>query len=331
MSASGLHISISAEKLFSVGNLVITNSMFTSMIVSAILIAFAIAVNIQLKKTNRPKGLQNFAEFIIEALHGLVHGVTGDLKKTRLFFPVISSFFLWILLNNWLGLVPGVGTIRMIEQPETEAHIEESMEVNTEEAMEVEEHSGLVEVAHAAETVDTHEEEILIEKDNIELVETDNHSTDILAGEVEETVTQHDTQLTEHIKYVPIFRPGTADLNTTLALAIISIFVTQIFGIKYLSLGYFKKFFNFSNPIMTFVGLLEIVSEFAKIISFAFRLFGNIFAGEVLLVVMAFLLPVVVPMPFYGLELFVGFIQALVFAMLSLVFFNMATHSHDEH
>jgi len=151
MSASGLHISISAEKLFSVGNLVITNSMFTSMVVSAILIAFAFAVNIQLKKTNRPKGLQNFAEFIIEALHSLVHGVTGDLKKTRLFFPVISSFFLWILLNNWLGLVPGVGTIRMIEQPETEAHMEESVEV--------EEHSGLVEAVHALETVETHEEE----------------------------------------------------------------------------------------------------------------------------------------------------------------------------
>ena len=82
---------------------------------------------------------------------------------------------------------------------------------------------------------------------------------------------------------------------------------------------------------MFFVGILELISEFAKIISFAFRLFGNIFAGEVLLVVMAFLFPVILPMPFYGLELFVGFIQALVFSMLTLVFFNMATISHEEH
>ena len=82
---------------------------------------------------------------------------------------------------------------------------------------------------------------------------------------------------------------------------------------------------------MTFVGFLELISEFAKIISFAFRLFGNIFAGEVLLVVISALLPIIAPMPFYGLELFVGFIQALVFAMLSLVFFNMATQSHDQH
>ena len=134
-----------------------------------------------------------------------------------------------------------------------------------------------------------------------------------------------------HVVKAPIFRPGSADLNTTLALAIVSVIVTQIFGLMALKFSYLKKFFNFSSPIDFFVGILEIISEFAKIISFAFRLFGNIFAGEVLLVVIAFLIPVVLPMPFYGLELFVGFIQALVFAMLSLVFFNMATQSHEEH
>ena len=80
---------------------------------------------------------------------------------------------------------------------------------------------------------------------------------------------------------------------------------------------------------MFFVGILEIISEFAKVISFTFRLFGNIFAGEVLLAVILALVPVIAPMPFYGLELFVGFIQALVFAMLSLVFFNMASESHE--
>lgn len=310
MSASGLHISISAEKLFSVGNLVITNSMFTSMVVSAILITFALITHSQLKKTDKPTGLQNFAEFIIEALHGLVHGVTGDLKKTRLFLPVIASFFLWILLNNWLGLVPGVGTIRMIEKSETE-----TIQIAPETT---EEHSGIVESVHASEPVITDEH-----------AETNEATTTEKVAPTAETEHAVASEESHGPKYIPIFRPGTADLNTTMALAIISILITQVFGVMYLHLGYFKKFFNFSNPIMTFVGLLEIVSEFAKIISFAFRLFGNIFAGEVLLVVMAFLLPVVVPMPFYGLELFVGFIQALVFSMLSLVFFNMATQSHD--
>jgi F-type H+-transporting ATPase subunit a len=88
--------------------------------------------------------------------------------------------------------------------------------------------------------------------------------------------------------------------------------------------GVFEGFVNM------FVGLLELVSEFAKIISFTFRLFGNIFAGEVLLGVLAFLIPYIVSLPFYGLELFVGFVQALVFMMLSVVFFTLATLGHGE-
>ena len=130
--------------------------------------------------------------------------------------------------------------------------------------------------------------------------------------------------------FIPYLRAGTADLNTTLALAIISVLLTQIYGVSFQKLSYFSKFINFSSPINFFVGLLEMILEAAKIMSFAFRLFGNIFAGEVLLAVMTFLIPLVVPMPFYGLEIFVGFIQALVFSMLSLVFFNMATIGHGE-
>jgi len=105
--------------------------------------------------------------------------------------------------------------------------------------------------------------------------------------------------------------------------------MVQIYGLKYLGLGYLKKFFNFSNPINAFVGILELVSEFSKIISFTFRLFGNIFAGEVLISVMTFLIPLGLPMPFYGLEIFVGVIQGLVFMMLSTVFMNNATLAHE--
>lgn len=306
--AAELHISIAAEKLFSVGDLAISNSMFTSLIVSGIIIAFAAAVRSQL--TNGPKigGLQNFAEWIVESLYSLVHSVTENAKKSRLFFPFIATFLLWILLNNWLGLLPGVGTIRIIENTTSEKeHAQLPQLVSTVEA------STQLETLPAAE--EEHASETTVEGETTTTTESNEQTT---SEEV-------------HTKAVPIFRPGSADLNTTIALALISVVLTQIFGVQALGLSYFKKFINFSSPIMFYVGILELISEFAKIISFAFRLFGNIFAGEVLLVVMSSLIPLVIPMPFYGLELFVGFIQALVFSMLSLVFFNMATHSHDEH
>ena len=134
-------------------------------------------------------------------------------------------------------------------------------------------------------------------------------------------------------RFIPLFRPGSADLNLTVALALISVITVQVVGLKTLGFGYLKKFFNFSNPINFFVGILELISEFAKIISFSFRLFGNIFAGEVLLTVILMLVPYFVPIPFYGLELFVAVIQAFVFAMLTLVFMKIAmtSHSGEEH
>jgi len=129
----------------------------------------------------------------------------------------------------------------------------------------------------------------------------------------------------------PFFRPPASDLNTTLALAITSVMAIQIFGVISIGPGYFKKFFNFKGPIEFFVGVVEGISEFAKIISFSFRLFGNVFAGGVLLLVVTFLVPFVAALPFYGLEIFVGFVQALVFAMLTTVFLQMATIGHEEH
>ena len=136
--------------------------------------------------------------------------------------------------------------------------------------------------------------------------------------------------------FIPIFRGGNADLNTTLALAILTMTLVQFFGIFAIGLWkYAGKFINFKEgPIGFFVGILEIIGEFSRIISFSFRLFGNIFAGEVLLAVITWLLPYVGPIPFYGLEIFVGFIQALVFSLLTLVFVNMATMTHggpEEH
>ena len=129
---------------------------------------------------------------------------------------------------------------------------------------------------------------------------------------------------------MPFLRSANTDINTTLGIALIAMFMVQFWGISTLGFfGHIGKFINVrEGPIGFFVGILEAISEIARIISFTFRLFGNIFAGEVLLVAMAFLLPLVGIIPFLGLELFVGIIQAFIFAMLTLVFAVMATTSH---
>lgn len=288
MGNQTLHVSISAETIFHFFGLPISNSILTSLIVSFLLIAFAIFFKSKFKTTDKPSSMQNFVELIIETLYNFVYSITEDRKRTLLFFPIISTFFIFIIMNNYIGLLPGVGSILA---PEKEAKTELSM-LSPEQVMAVNEIAPTEATSEAGESATKTEE--------------------------------------SHTKMVPVFRAATADLNTTLALAIISVVLTQIFGVTHLGLSYFKKFIDFSNPINFFVGILEIILEFAKIISFAFRLFGNVFAGEVLLAVMTYLIAVVVPAPFYALEIFVGFIQALVFSMLSLIFFNLATKSHHE-
>ena len=129
---------------------------------------------------------------------------------------------------------------------------------------------------------------------------------------------------------VPLFRSPAADLNFTLAFAVISVIVTNIIGMA--AVGVFKhlsKFFNFSSPINFFIGILELISEIAKIISLTFRLFGNVFAGEVLLTIIFFLAPYFIPLPFMFLEIFVGMIQAFIFAMITLVSISLHTATHE--
>jgi F-type H+-transporting ATPase subunit a len=135
---------------------------------------------------------------------------------------------------------------------------------------------------------------------------------------------------------LPWLRAPAADLNVTIAWALVAVFMIEFYGFQALGLGYLGKFFI--NPlkggaINTFVGLLEFISEIMRIVAFAFRIFGNIFGGEVILVVMSFLFPFILPLPFYGFEVFVAFIQAVIFAVLTLVFSSLAVqaHGHDDH
>ncbi len=241
-------ISIKAEPIFEIFHFQITNSLFTAFIVTLIFLVIALKYYKE-AGIKKKSGFFYFINFIVKSIYSLFHSVLGE--KTNYFFPLLFSFFIFILLQNWFGLLPGVGSL-------------------------------LIKVGHEGK---------------------------------------------EH--FYPIFRGGNADLNTTLALALISVLLIQYFGIKYLGFKeYIKKFINLSNPINFFVGILEIASEISKVLSFSFRLFGNIFAGEVLLTIVAFLVPVLASFPFIILEIFVGFVQALVFSMLTTVFISNAITSH---
>jgi F-type H+-transporting ATPase subunit a len=243
-----MHISLAAEPLFHILGMPITNSLLVAFIVSVSLMAFSIFLSFRIKKI--PQGAQLVIEAILEFLYDLAESIGG--VGARRYLPLVFTFFMYILLCNWVGLLPGFGSI------------------------------GFKEIENG------------------------------------------------HEIFVPLFRGATADLNMTLALATISVVSVQIFGFKFLKIHYLKRFFDFSSPIAAFTGILELISEFAKILSFSFRLFGNVFAGEVLLTVIAFLVPYIAPLPFFGLEIFVGMVQALVFSLLTLVFINTATIAHGE-
>jgi F-type H+-transporting ATPase subunit a len=239
-----MHISLAAEKIFSIGGLPVTNTLLASWL--SVIVLLVLAFTLKRKGIQRvPKGIQNVFEYIIEVWLNLMDGVTHDRKKSIRFFPIVATIFLFVVTSNWLGLLPGFGTI------------------------------GLNEIEHGEKI------------------------------------------------FVPLFRTVNSDLNVTLALALISVIMVQVFGI--LAIGvvkYSKRFINWKNPI---IGLLETIDQLATIISFSFRLFGNVFAGEVLLVIISSLIPFVIPLPFYFLEMFVGIIQGFIFAVLTLVFFEVAT------
>lgn len=259
-------ISLAAEPIFYIGTFPVTNTLLVTWAITLFLMLIVFLTRRKLKEI--PTGLQNIVELIIEGALNFIESVTRDRREARKFFPIVFTIFIFVIISNWVEIIPGLGTIGIWE-----------------------EHEG---------------KKILI----------------------------------------PFIRSSSADLNVTLAIAIISVLSTQIFGIA--AIGFFKyasKFLpfsglfeikfgflpvpSFSGFINFFAGCLELIAEIAKLISFSFRLFGNIFAGEVLLLVVSFLVPYVVPLPFLFLELFVGFVQALVFSMLTLVFLKMAVTEHE--
>lgn len=134
----------------------------------------------------------------------------------------------------------------------------------------------------------------------------------------------------EHGELIPLLRGATTDLNTTLGLALISAVATHMLSIKTIGIkNYLGRYFSL-NPINLFIGILEVISEITKVVSLSFRLFGNIFAGEVVLLTISSIFAFIIPLPFLLLEVIVGMVQALVFSMLTMVFMAILTTSHSE-
>lgn len=301
------HVSIAAETVFHVAGFPVTNALITTWAVMAFLTIISLAITSNLKR--KPGKIQAAAELLIGGLYNFFTNLGGHHGKK--FFPLIGSLFLFVVISNWAGLLPGVGTIGFYETDAEHASSQSSVIIATTAADQ--EMTKTTVIGSNSETAD-HETSAEVKPE---------------ATAVEE---EHAEKEAVHKKFVPLFRGPTADLNTTLALALVAFGAIQFFGLSIVGAGYLKKFVDLRSPIFFFVGILEIVSDISKILSFAFRLFGNIFAGEVLLAVMAFLLPFLLPVPFYAMELFVGVIQGLVFAMLTSVFINIAvSHAHEEH
>ncbi len=251
---------LAPDVVFRLGSFGITNTIINAWL--AIVIFLVIGIVVRLRLSLRPAGLQNALEFFLETMLDYFDQVTGDRKKTLKFLPIVGSVFFFILLSNWLGLLPGTGNV------------------------------------------------------------TWNHEF--------------------------VLRPANTDLNLTAAMAVTAVILSHAYGLvtvgvithvgKFIQIGNFIKSLR-RGPVAIFtaiielgVGLIEAVTELAKVLSLSFRLFGNIFAGEVLLSVMSSLAGLLVPAPFMLLELLVGIIQAGVFAMLTLMYLTVATTApvHEE-
>ncbi|PZC42716.1 MAG: F-type H+-transporting ATPase subunit a [Chloroflexi bacterium] len=338
-------IQLPAEKIVDgfntpVGKWDLMNTMVTTWLAMLVLIVVSLIIRRNLKDV--PGRLQALFEVVMEFFLSLCEQIAGK-EKARRFFPLVFTIFIFIVAANWMGVLPGFGTVGRIAGPEEIAHHHDAHDYHdpalvttTHESKESKaKHHGSDEAQE-----DGHDSHLGTVKLH---VFRDYKTIPVAAlspGSLEEELTfsEYDEKngnvgegkRAGHL--VPFLRSANTDLNMSLAIALIAMVMVHFWGFSILGFfGHAGKFISFkSGPIGFFVGILELISELGRIISFTFRLFGNIFAGEVLLMAMAFLLPLIGIIPFLGLELFVGLIQAFVFAMLTLVFASMASISHND-
>lgn len=237
-----------AEPIIHIGSFPVTNTLLNTVFVDALLVGGALYISKTISKI--PHVFQNVVEIIIETFYNLTESVSP--KRVNAIFPYLMTFFLFILISNWSGLLPGAGSIGFFEEKSGEKH------------------------------------------------------------------------------FVPLIRSATTDINVTLALALVSVIATHIMSITYTGFkDYITRFISL-NPILLAIGALELVSEVTKIISLSFRLFGNVYAGEVVLTTVSGIFAFLFPLPFMLLEVVVGIVQALVFAMLTMAFMAILTTPHHE-
>jgi F-type H+-transporting ATPase subunit a len=252
---NGVVISLASETIGHIGPFEIRNTMLMAWLAMLALGGLALAVRATGYRL-LPGRFQTGVEIVIHSLYDLFASILHDDRLARRFFPMLATILVFIVCGNWMGILPGVGSITILG-----------------------EHAG-------------------------------------------------------HEAMIPLFRSMNADVNMTLAIALVAMAAVQMYGMAELGIGHYSGKFlvaPWKNPIGTFVGFLEMISELSRVVSFTFRLFGNVFAGEVLLVVISYLVPYLAPVPFLGMELFVGLIQGLVFALLTTVFLKIAVTAHDTH
>ena len=316
-------VELKAETLVDIGPFPLTNTILTSWIVIVLLgLLFCFATR---KMALIPRGIQNFVEMVVEAFYNLVIQTVGE-KHGRRFFPVVCTIFLYVVASNWLGLFPSVATVGKVEPMAAHGEV-------LEQGVVFDRAAGINVIMPGVPSWPPHEPKSI--------------KLDLPANATEEEKVVALEEATKDLKpdqkaglLVPFFRSVNTDINGPLALAIMSAIFVEYWGISTLGfLRYGSKFLNvkrllkgdiLNGVIDLFVGMLEFVAEVARLLSFTFRLFGNIFAGEILFLVIIFLLPVMALDMVYGMELFVGLIQAFIFAMLTLVFGIVAVTSHEE-
>lgn len=237
-------IPLGPEIIFFIGKFPVTNSFVDTIFVDIILISFTFFIYTNLKLI--PGKIQNMLEAAFSYVYDMTETTAGNMAMT--IFPFFMTFFLFILISNWSGLLPGIGALGFYHGKE----------------------------------------------------------------------------------FIPLFRSPSTDLNGTLALALVSIVATHSLSISKLGLkGYFNHFFQSFNPLHVYTGVLEVISEFVKIISFSFRLFGNIYVGETMISQLSTVFALILPVPLLLYETAVGLIQAAVFGMLTMVFMSMLTSKHE--
>lgn len=360
-------IEIKAETIADIGPFPLVNTYVTSLTVVIVLIVVAFLAT---RKINLiPSGLQNVVEAVMDALYTICINTAGE-KNGRRFFPVIMTIFTFIWIANWMALLPFfnvIGTVEKVNAEEfksTAVIFSQSGSLNlinlNDKSIDFDKDAikntcssyDTPPVGASAADFATQHASCIAGQRGLAIAQKLDKKQGTTSGvaacgegkpgekEYDEclvkasatAITQLEGKGKELGVLVPYFRSMNTDINSPLSIAIMAMIFIEFWGIT--TLGVFKyagKFFNVSSPIKFFVGILEFIAEIARIISFTFRLFGNMLAGEILLLVMTFLAPFLVALPFYGLETFVGVIQAFVFAMLTLVFAVLAVSSHEGH